>query len=262
MLTISNDEHKKLMLEMIVYLKDVCQENNLEFFLDGGTLIGLIRHQGYIPWDDDFDICMKREDYDKLCELLSKTTPYRIITHRNTTNYSHFFAKLVDVRTQAINPAISDSDDLGVFIDIFPLDKTPKCKIKKFFYFNSIWYLRKIAIFTYLNQVDKKSVLYVPWLFLRNLNREKIIEITNTIATKYNQTDSEDLTNILESFEKYLTIPSDYFIATTNFDFEGISLPAPIGYDSYLRSIYGDYMQFPPKEQQVGHHDYKLLWRE
>lgn len=258
---ITIQEQKELMLKMITYLSEVCRENKLSFYLEGGTLIGQIRHGGFIPWDDDFDIAMFREDYEKLCVILSETKPYKIISHRNSKNYGSFFAKLVDTRTQLISPNYHDSSDLGVFIDIFPIDKVPKNKLKKWFYFNRIWYLRKLSIFTILRDVKKSSPLFLPWLFFRNVNRDWIIEKANMIAGSYNKTNSNQITNILGSFVKYVELPIEYYEKSTNIDFENISLPAPIEYDAYLRYIYGDYMELPPEEDRVGHHEYTAYWR-
>lgn len=262
MKVITDQEHKALLLDMVIYLAEVCKENNLRFFLEGGTLIGQVRHHGFIPWDDDFDIAMFRDEYEQLCQILSNNKPYRIITHENSKGYSNFFAKLVDTRTKITSPDYYDSEDLGVFIDIFPLDKVPISKLQQFFYFNRIWYLRKISIFTILKNVKISNPLFLPWLIFKRLNRIKIIEKANRIAKHYNSSKSTELTNILGSFKKYVLFPADYYSETIYIEFEKISLPAPVGFDSYLQVIYGDYMQLPPLEERIGHHDYNLVWRE
>ena len=154
---ISKEDQKKRLMKMITFLEEICKKYNIQYFLDSGSLLGAIRHQGFIPWDDDLDIILFREDYDKLVTLLQNTYPYKVIDHHYTEGYIMPFAKLVDSTTKLVNNKIIETNELGLFIDLFPIDNIPDNWIKKKLYFNEIWYLRKLAWLPSVKKIENLS---------------------------------------------------------------------------------------------------------
>ena len=124
---VSMKEVQQISVDLLVYIDELCRDNNINYSIFYGSLIGVERHGGYIPWDDDLDIVLLRPEYEKLLDLLSKQQLYTLLSPHTTENYRYEFAKLVDPRTCAISRQYygSESSKLGVYVDIFPLDGFP-----------------------------------------------------------------------------------------------------------------------------------------
>ena len=116
------EELRVIQLELLQQIADFCEKNNIKYFLAYGTLIGAIRHKGYIPWDDDIDIVMPRDDYDRFLELYNEAYPFsKVVDMYNTKHYGFAFAKVHDVRTIIYETQYAQ-DSFGVFVDVFPID--------------------------------------------------------------------------------------------------------------------------------------------
>ena len=131
------DEQKKIQLEMLKEIRDICDEAGLMYFLGGGTLLGAVRHKGYIPWDDDIDLMMPREDYNKLLKIFNEKCngKSKLLYYGNLKEYYYPYAKVVNTETRLVELDCRNLDEMGVFIDIFPIDFLPEDdkKIKKIF---------------------------------------------------------------------------------------------------------------------------------
>lgn len=263
------DEIKKIEVEILEYVKKVCEKNNLRYFLAGGTLLGSIRHKGFIPWDDDIDIIMPRPDYMKFLKLLENNEKYNILTPYNEKNYYYFFTKLADKRTLLIeNNHFDKLDKLGVCIDIFPVDGLPedydeqKKYIKKLFneykkYQNSKfnWYCLSN------NKIKKyaKMILKFPYfLYCKSVNRKK--RILN-LMEKYDYEKSKYIAYLLSAYKEKEIVKKSIYDKSINVQFEGNTYPVAIGYIEYLTNMYGDYMKLPKAEKRVSHHNYEAYWR-
>ena len=122
---ITQTEQKEILLDMLKYVDEICKKNNIKYFLYGGTLIGAIRHKGFIPWDDDLDICVPYKDYRKLITLLKQDNKYNVHNPYDNEDYYYFFTKLTDKRTILIEDNYNRIKDMGVFLDIFPFYHLP-----------------------------------------------------------------------------------------------------------------------------------------
>ncbi len=119
------DEMRQRLLSMAEYLQNICKENGLKMFLSGGTLLGAVRHKGFIPWDDDIDVHMPRPDYDRLIKIFKRKEnigKYKLLSHELNDKYVYTFAKLVDDDTLLIEDDIYSGVDMGLYLDIFPID--------------------------------------------------------------------------------------------------------------------------------------------
>lgn len=253
------EEMKKIELNILIYFTEVCEENNLRYYLGGGTLLGAVRHKGFIPWDDDIDVMMPRPDFQKLLSLSINNENYNIIKP-GTAGYYYNFAKLVDTRTILEEKGIKLIDGLGVYIDIFPLDgmpETPDARKKRFKELNSI---RKRINNTCLL---KPKFHRNPFAYLnacRIYNSNKNIDLSSLqkkyldSALKNSFDDSEFVFAAGGAYGARDIFPGKWFEKEIELQFENLSVKAFNGYDFYLTQLYGDYMTLPPEDKRVTPH--------
>lgn len=255
---LSLEDLKKIEFDMLCHIKEFCIEQKLRYFLSNGTLLGAVKYKGFIPWDDDIDIFIPRKDYEKLIKQYTDTERYKLFSPERVEGYAFPFAKLCDMTTRRIEKNNDNGVELGVDIDIFPLDmweQNAKWQAKK--QMNRMLMLRlaknyRITSTTPLKTLIKKSCAVFckclgPPLFIRQLQK---------CALKSTDTTENLGCVIWPVYGLREIIPSGVFADTTEVEFEGEKFLAPIGYDSYLRSLYGDYEIDPPIEKQKSHHKF------
>ena len=269
------NEIRKLQLEALEYLKNICDKNNVDYFITSGTLLGAVKYKGYIPWDDDVDVGLKREDYKKLINLLENDSnkDYKILSIYNTKDYYYCFAKLVCTKTKLYENC-KEIKDMGVYIDIFPFD-----------YYNDDYekFLKKIQIIRNLsvcryrikNNIEKSKNLENHQLKInkfRNL-KDKLYLFMDIIslplgykfwAIKFDKLISKNKTGkyMTMGCRSYVKFGSEMFNDFTEYSFEGIKLKGIKDADTFLKAIYGDYMKDLPKEKQRTHHQMKAYWKD
>lgn len=266
---IKREEQKKIQLEILDYVIKTCNENNLTYFLGGGTLLGAIRHKGYIPWDDDIDIMLPRKDYEKLYEICNKDndSTYKILSYKNEDDYYYPFNKIVDSRTKMIENKFREIKNLGIYIDIFPIDFVPdnKKKIKNIFKYYRIRErlvdIYKTANIDAVTKNNKKLIL--KKIILTLLKNKKVlkhfVKEMDEIGKKYIETNS--VACISGRYYEKEVMPSSYIKDFVMVDFERKKVKAPVGYDEYLKKHYGNYMKLPPEKDRVADHDTTSYWR-
>lgn len=249
---------KKLQEEELKIFKEficVCEKLNLNYYLVGGTLIGAIRHKGFIPWDDDIDVCMLRKEYDIFIKEAQKYLPNNLFLQTNNTDkeYSNCFAKIRNSETTFIENSVKNSNiNHGIYIDIFPLDNlynynTLKDKLIKMSLYKE-YYENK-------NDLKTKTLLFISKMLYGNKTKEKLVNILEIMYTKRNNKRTKKVVNYggawgIKKESHLLEDYSDFKLV----DFENIKVKVPIGYDRCLRDTYGDYMKLPPEEQRKPHH--------
>ncbi len=262
-----NDLQKK-QFELLKEFIRVCEKYNLKYFLVGGTALGAARHQGFIPWDDDVDVGMPREDYEKYI-LLQKEyegTPYFIQTWRTDPHYQYNFAKLRDSSTTYIENYFKwHRMNHGVWIDIFPIDgfsKKDTFSPKKFRFKNiHIWAQVYISWFPQLRRKFKKgtrikdfflnviAILTYP-LDIAHYRRRHCDRIMKNVKWE----DAKLVGNWCGNKPSKEAMPKDIYEEFTTLPFEGIQAKVVKDYDRYLTLLFGDWHKLPPEKQQVGHH--------
>lgn len=252
-------------LIMASILKDIaaiCDKYNIRYFLDAGTLIGAVRHKGFIPWDDDIDIGMLREDYRKFLSIIKDELPEHLFlqTHENEPNYNIYQVpcKIRYNNTLYIEDRIVENKDMnnGLFIDILPYDSLPKerwtyklqRKISNFVLKSFIRCREKPQELTLRNKITHLIYKLVTKVF-NTKRRQKLFDF----LIKWNDENSEHMGYGLDTvWDQYIYKKEDFF-DLIKLEFEGEYYSAPKNYDAILTQLYGDYMTLPKEEERVWH---------
>lgn len=238
----------KCQLDILKEVLDICRRNNIKVFADGGTLLGAIRHKGIIPWDDDIDVAMLREDYDRFCAIAAKELkePYFLQNIYTDKLYDHRHSQVRDSRTTCI-----DSDgryptyNAGIFVDIFVYDSAPNT-------FRLISRMvRKVRAQQLKIKIIRKIGLYTPgWLFPAQKLLSKAFRQYEKTVVSFASPKNNYAGKIALHLREHIFDKAD-FDSVINMPFEDIEIPVPVGYDEILRLNYGDYMT--PVKAPSGH---------
>lgn len=258
---ISLDEMKQIQIDMLEQMAAYCEANQLRYFLTGGTLIGAIRHKGYIPWDDDIDIAMPREDYEKFVANFDMNE-YKVITPYNTPKYLYPFAKIINSNTR-ITEHTDMNMSLGIYIDIFPIDCIPQHSISTY-YRKRKWY--EFIITCQMAEKEKKRsyvkdiIIAVFRKLFKTVNLNAVAQKIDLMSKKYTHASSNMAGNLVWGYGAREIVDKSIFDEYILHSFQGKEFRIPRRYHDYLFSIYGDYMQLPPEEKRVLKHDVKAFW--
>ncbi len=247
-------------LDMLIKFDAICKKHNLKYYVIAGTLLGTIRHKGFIPWDDDIDVGMMREDYDRFNQIAREelSHPYFWQTHNTDKGSLYSYNKIRNSNTSAISKTFRFAGfNQGIWLTIFPLDNWPLeggeeryNAIKKLNQENSAHMRRSNP---HPTEADLERLAQFPY---RDPNI--VVNEINTICTQYNGQPCEYIKAASATVIKYpkgIYNKSD-FASSLLLDFEGLlKVPVPVGYDNILTRVYGNYMEFPPIEERGKWHD-------
>lgn len=254
------------MLEIGKEIKRVCDENNISYFLDSGTLLGAVRHEGFVPWDDDMDIGMLRTDYDRFLAVAPEklNSQYELVTWENDEYYGHAFAKVQKKGTVWLENMTSPSKAKhGIYVDVFPYDSYPddvgsqrKLKFELSYYKTMIRAKSHYCTWKENNGTNiKKYLLYIPFrIMCRFYSRKKLIGKYNGTVEKYRCENTEYMYAHCASTIGNWLIPAYIFDNFTEHDFEDDVFSVPSKSHDYLVSAYGDYMTPLPPEKRYDQH--------
>ena len=254
---------KEIEKNMLAAFVEICGKLNLRYYLAGGTLLGAVRHQGFIPWDDDIDVAMPRADYEILLREGQKYLPeYYFLQHLGSEPvYNANFAKIRDRRTTFVEYSLRKFPIChGVYIDIFPLDNYPEDPQEQ----------KKMDFMQTLHRRRTRAAVEVPpqsrRRFPLELGLNTVAALTCLLYPDFRKAleKREQLhTGVKESglwcnycgaWGKKEIMPKAWFEEGTRLSFEGLDVSGPRLWHEYLTRLYGDYMQLPPEEKRVGHH--------
>ncbi|GBD74299.1 hypothetical protein TEHN7126_0218 [Tetragenococcus halophilus subsp. halophilus] len=270
---VSLAEQKKIMLEILDYIDKICVKYGIFYSLSGGTLLGAVRHKGFIPWDDDIDVMLTRDNYEKLIYHLEKEPGDYTFLNYPITGYQYVFAKLCSSVTYQKSPN-SEINSLGIFVDIFPIDSLPTQSLEREKFVIEVKELQKKAVMadfysyagsnTYLKKIVK-AFLYFPKFYKlsRQSPMKRRLEALNLKMQEFNGKDTKYVGFVCSRYaltkEKF---PKEIFEEYNYYEFEGRKYQGIKDADIYLTQLYGDYMKMPPKDKQVNHDFYKWYWKE
>ena len=259
---ISKEELKELQLKILDHVDAFCKENGIRYSLSSGTLLGAVRHRGYIPWDDDIDIMMLREDYEKFrfsYREYNQNVRYQMVDYENECNFYHIFVKIHDTST-LVNEAWQ-MPELGVNIDIFPIDSIPSNEIIARLLYYIIFILDNCQ--TCVRSSKKKRTLWkniIAKFISFSLPPKVFCKLLNAVLISTGKFKSQAVANLV--FWKYWQkrVPRTVFLETEEIMFEHRMFSAIKDYDCYLSSVYGDYMT-PPVNPPHSYHNVKPTWK-
>ncbi len=258
---LTHEQIKECEANILSIFADFCKKNNLRYYLSYGTLIGAVRHKGFIPWDDDIDVEMPRADYNKLMELLSQQnnlisenielkTPF-------SKNYQYPFAKVIDNTTFVQEVTMKEKYKTSVWIDIFPLDNIPdspreaeaflkKAKKMSKYYFYTIE--RKYSGQDLVGIIKFNTIRLFLTPIYTIINQKQRI---NHFAQRYSSQNTKRFTELIANNYAEFSIRDNSFLAQTEIEFENKMYTTFANYDKFLNNYYGDYMVLPPEEERV-----------
>lgn len=239
-----------------------CQAHELRYYLCAGTLLGAVRHHGYIPWDDDIDVMMPRPDYEALCRTFAATgepLKLRALAISSDGHYPLPFAKICDLGTR-LDVESDIVKNIGVFIDVFPLDGWHNR--------STLRWLQRIVLASLLNAILAKHLvlgrsrrphraiaLAMAKLAVLPVPAQRLAKAVDRIA-QLGEFDA-CINSAVLVWGKFESVPTQAFGEPETFDFEGQSYAGPHDADAYLRVMYGDYMTLPPAEKRVTNHRFR-----
>lgn len=266
------DELKQIELNLLIKIDAICREHGWKYSLGGGTLLGAIRHKGFIPWDDDIDIAMPRPDYEAFLKYgieHGNEQSIQIVSSKTNSCYADMAAKVCDTNT-LIEEANIDREGLsmGVYVDVFPIDGLgDKDNAKK--HFNAMRFERELLVARNWKKFFRSKthswyiepVRFAFWVMSRFVSAPKLVEKVEAYYARFPLEKSEYSAIVCGNYREKEIFPTEVHNTFAEVEFEGKRFMAYAKYDEYLKGIYGDYMKLPPKEEQVSHHLFKAYKR-
>lgn len=265
------EQVQKNATEILLYVDEICRENNLNYSIYYGSLIGVERHSGFIPWDDDIDIVMLRPDYNKLLTILAqkKDSVFKLLSFETRDTFRYPFAKVVDSRTTVKTKQYCgvEDPDLGVFLDIFPIDGIPDSQ-KAQAELQTVCENYRLNMMDTLGKGYARSYSLVKSIIkgiVRYPHHRKLLSAGSASfwRDKYQEA-AQQYDAVQSSYCGYMefinrewgVFPTAWFTEFEDVDFEGHKVMAIKERKKFLTLRYGDYMQLPPVEERVTHHPY------
>lgn len=273
MTPLTQKESREIQMSMLKEIDSFCRTNGITYYLAFGTLLGAVRHQGFIPWDDDIDIMMPRKDYERFEQAFSSVKNYRFLTKNNTENFPYPFGKVIDTRTVKKEPLRTRYQVIGLDIDVFPIDNYPNeseeakrwCQkissTQKTLYKTFVPYSKGRTIF---RTIVKNTITAFFHLIddLGICSVKRLVSKIDAVSQQYNSLETKYCgIAVISTYGERKRNRKEIYASSVDVPFEGSLFSAPIGYDEYLTDTYGDYMQLPPIEKRKTHHLNMVYWK-
>jgi len=265
-----NEKLRKLQLAELEILKvfiKVCEENGLKYYLIGGSLLGAVRHKGFIPWDDDIDIGMPRDDYDKFEKIINNFLPnnMKYINFKYLDEPTIYYARMESEEIEINDNSAMIKRKRNAWIDIHPFDGMPNNIIGEKLHHLHVLFQRMLIQYSKYSVIVNQELKNRPLIekiliklgkiinFEKILNTKKCLMKFDKILKKYKYTESKKVANFIGANKYKEIFPKELFENTSEYEFEGIKVIAPKEYDKILSHLYGDYMKLPPEEERNKH---------
>lgn len=256
---LSKEECREIELNILRTIDSICQDNKIKYFMCGGTMLGAIRHKGFIPWDDDIDIALLRPDYEKLITILKTQTKYEWLKllDVDTSGYYYTFAKAVDTTTTA--KMEDNTTEHGLWVDIFPYDNLPNdSKLRKKYLTRGYYYRSIIQSITFDSTAKdvkflKRIIKMILKLYASFINPSEFTRKYISFSKKYNSEDTQYVGCLFTPYRLKECFDREWFRSPQKYVFEEEEFFGPNDAHSYLTQLYGSYMELPPIEKRRDH---------
>lgn len=260
---LNTTELREIQLDILKKVTSFCERRNINYSLYGGTLLGAIRHKGYIPWDDDIDISMPRPDYNRLIEdfHLINDKNLKINAYEIDKKYPYPFIKVSDESTK-LKEYLKVNYSIGVNIDIFPIDGLPYSDAKTNRIMREAMLLKKIFEIKWQKirrnrEIYKNLILIVAKPFCKLLSIKFLLNRYIKLTSEYDYDTCDYIGNIVWGYGRKERCEKECYGGYIRVNFENSTFYSMKGYDTYLRNVFNDYLQLPPVEKQVSNHNFK-----
>lgn len=268
---LSLDEIHGVLFNMMCVFHEFCESHDIKYYLSDGTLLGAVREGGFIPWDDDADICMLREDYEKLLNY-SRINEYIDVIDSNSKQYYHPFpyVDIADNRTIHISHELKRDTGKGQFIDIFPLDSIPddkKLAGRQNIKIIILSRLRRLCISSYRKRFSIRNAFFNIAIFLcRPINEISVTKAIERVAQKYSKINTKKVGMLIfnesDRFRWERQLFNNRVLQAFRYHNKEYKFYIPEGFKEVLTVEYGDYMTPPKVEEQIGHHFIEVYRRD
>lgn len=251
------------LLKMLGWFHCYCHENNLTYYIVGGSMLGAVRHGGFIPWDDDIDVVLPRPDYERLLSLFTEKNDHYILESPYTGNadYYYTYAKLYDTDT-TLTEKTKRNCRRGIYIDVFPLDGVGKSEkeVNKNFLkvdrINMFLMTRTCAITRRRSFLKNVAIAFSSLIPSCVVNDHDLVLRVDKAAASFGYENSTYVANLMGAYRKREVMEKRIFGRPTEYKFENIVVNGVEHYDEFLTHIYGDWHKLPPEEKRKTAHEY------
>ena len=267
----SRSEVQNYIWSITGYILKCLNENHIQYYMLGGTLLGAIRHQGFIPWDDDIDLGIPRKQYELFLKKIPAYLPdyMRLDTYKNNKNHHYYFSRIVDSRHALKRMGSEKEREECVWVDIFPLDGMPRNNLVRYLHMTKLMYARlryHVACFDRINlERPNRPIserLIIKFIQLTGLGRKSDmyhwLDKIDSLLKKYSYRDSEWVANFMGQYKFKEMFPKSYYGKGKMYKFEDAEMMGPEDADRVLKQMYGDYMT-PPKDADKNAHAAKMV---
>jgi lipopolysaccharide cholinephosphotransferase len=259
---LTTEELRAAQLAILNSVEQFCAQHDIAFYLYAGTLLGAVRHRGYIPWDDDIDIVMPRPDYDRFCSIASTPASvggYSVYSSATVAQFPLPFTKVADDRTLLREPTEIEIS-IGVNIDVFPLDGWPDSWARTIIHRATIRFLRAMAFSYHLptglrRKSTKELILLIAKPLVKLVPLERVIGRLSRCASRYTPELGKSVAVMV--WGQLALVSAEAFRGSLEMQFEDRCYPVPKGYNEVLTAMYGDYMRPPPNDAQKSPHAFE-----
>lgn len=261
-----NEKVQRLTVELLKVYIQICEKYQLRYYFTGGALIGVLRHHGFIPWDDDIDVGMPRKDYDKFLRIMEKhpIKGYGICNRFTNPDWHFAMTQFVDLESEIVIHLAEKPRKANIWLDVFPLDGLPSNKMHRWFRVKNVLLHRYLVQIAFIDtQVDanrkrpalEKAILSICKLipFGKIINTNKVMTHMEKILASSDFYQSKYAGNMLGRYREREVVPQKYFGNPVIGDFEGIEVNIPEMSHELQTALYGNYMKLPPEESRIAH---------